>query len=229
MAVDEALLESAAERGSCTLRFYGWDRPTLSLGYFQNHADRAAHPASADCDLVRRQTGGGAILHDQELTYSLTIPVTHTLARDARWLYRAVHEALLRALAAVGVAARLCDDSDQCTADVPFLCFNRRTSLDVLLDGSKICGSAQRRRRGVILQHGSLLLARSAYAPDLPGIRELTGNLLAPRQLIAGWQQQLETGLGLKFESDQLSTTELEFARRLADEKYGAAPWTMRR
>jgi len=73
MAVDEALLDAAVEQGVAALRFYQWSEPTLSLGYFQRHADRDSHAASHDCTLVRRQSGGGAILHDRELTYSLTL------------------------------------------------------------------------------------------------------------------------------------------------------------
>src|SRR5438445_617792 len=69
MAVDEALLEDAARSGRPTLRFYGWAEPTLSLGYFQPYAQRASHPPSSRCAVVRRPTGGGAILHDAELTY----------------------------------------------------------------------------------------------------------------------------------------------------------------
>src|SRR5687767_6703039 len=75
MAVDEALLESAADSGEITLRFYEWSRATLSLGYFQSHAERSGHTASLACPMVRRSTGGGAIVHDQELTYSLVVPM----------------------------------------------------------------------------------------------------------------------------------------------------------
>ena len=82
MAVDETLLESAAETSATTLRFYRWDRPTLSLGYFQQTADRTQHPESADCPLVRRSSGGGAIVHDHELTYSLAAAKPHTLGRQ---------------------------------------------------------------------------------------------------------------------------------------------------
>jgi len=77
MAVDQALLMSAEQDGMVTLRLYAWAQPTLSLGYFQKHADRQLHTASATCPLVRRRSGGGAILHDQELTYSLAIPSSH--------------------------------------------------------------------------------------------------------------------------------------------------------
>src|SRR5688500_20216584 len=82
MAVDEALLESAALENRCTLRFYRWSEPTLSLGYFQRYEDRRQHAASLSCACVRRASGGGAILHDHELTYSLAVPPTHPLARS---------------------------------------------------------------------------------------------------------------------------------------------------
>src|SRR4051794_22517252 len=80
MALDEALLIDAETSGVASLRFYSWREPTLSLGYFQRHTDRAGHAASAGCLLVRRASGGGAILHDRELTYSIALPQAHPLA-----------------------------------------------------------------------------------------------------------------------------------------------------
>src|SRR4051794_9804512 len=93
MALDEALLLSAERDGIGALRFYTWREPTLSLGYFQPHADRAAHAASKNCTLVRRASGGGAILHDRELTYSIALPRFHHFAHSAEKLYFAAHEA----------------------------------------------------------------------------------------------------------------------------------------
>src|SRR6185295_18138238 len=87
MAVDEALLETAATTGQATLRFYQWQEPTLSLGYFQSVADRQQHAASLDCPVVRRASGGGAILPDRELTYSVALP--QPVASSA--LYDACH------------------------------------------------------------------------------------------------------------------------------------------
>ena len=84
MAVDETLLFDAAENGTATLRFYSWDEPTLSLGYFQRYADREQHTASRTCAVVRRQTGGGAILHDRELTYSLALPAQPSADKTKR-------------------------------------------------------------------------------------------------------------------------------------------------
>ena len=83
MAVDETLGEIAAESGIATLRFYGWSRPTLSLGYFQNYDERLSHSASMNCAIVRRASGGGAILHDRELTYSLALPCAERTIGDA--------------------------------------------------------------------------------------------------------------------------------------------------
>src|SRR5437764_2183769 len=104
MAVDEALLETAAGSGVATLRFYQWQEPTLSLGYFQAAADRQQHAASRDCPLVRRASGGGAILHDRELTYSIALPQPKAAAA----LYDACHETLIAALRELAVAASLC-------------------------------------------------------------------------------------------------------------------------
>ena len=230
MAVDEVLLESAAECGCCSLRFYRWSEPTLSLGYFQRAAERATHAGSRDSPWVRRQTGGGAILHDQEWTYSLAMPVAHPLAEDSTRLYDAVHEALVEVLACFGVRARLCVEPAELTAEEqPFLCFQRRSRGDVLLGEAKICGSAQRRRRGAILQHGSLLLARSRQAPELPGLCELSGPMLDPARLLEHWRQEMASRLRLVLNPQELSAAERTAAGALALEKYGVADWNRRR
>ena len=100
MGVDESLLQHAGG-DQAVLRFYDWALPTLSLGYFQDYADRLQHPASAAAPCVRRASGGGAILHHHELTYSLVVP--HTVWPAARNvdLYRVVHDALVATLADV--------------------------------------------------------------------------------------------------------------------------------
>ena len=176
MAVDEVLADSAAELGQCSLRFYQWFAPTLSLGYFQPFALREEHCASAELSIVRRASGGGAIVHDRELTYSLAVPVAHPLVSDAMRLYNTVHESLIATLAKWKIAAhRNVAPSGLPPHQEPFLCFVRRSPGDVMLSSAKICGSAQRRRRGAIVQHGSVLLQRSPAAVELPGIAELTG------------------------------------------------------
>ena len=106
MAVDESLLQSAAEHQQPTLRFYMWQPATLSLGYFQRLSDRQLHSASKGCDVVRRASGGGAILHDRELTYCFATPSRNRF-QSAEQLYRAFHESLVEVLTQAGIAAQL--------------------------------------------------------------------------------------------------------------------------
>ncbi len=231
MAVDGTLLETAEASQACTLRFYKWDEPTLSLGYFQGASERETHAASVDCPMVRRATGGGAIIHDRELTYSLVAPATHFLAADTLAMYRLLHGTLVEALAAWGAQANLCGEAatGRGAADEPFLCFQRRAVGDVLCARAKIAGSAQRRRRGAILQHGSVLLERSQAAPELAGLRELTGVLLAPDELAAAWLKAIHSRCDVTWEAGALEPAEVERADQLVDEIYNDPGWTLRR
>lgn len=238
MAVDEALLEAAATEGRPTLRFYQWQEPTLSLGYFQEYEDRRQHAASAGCPTVRRTSGGGAILHDRELTYSLAVPEGHPLVADRLRTYRVIHESLIDALSGWGIEATLftCGmaAAPQCTEEPqpgrqPFLCFQRRSLGDVLAGGVKIAGSAQRRRRGAVLQHGSVLLARSAAAPELAGLKDRTGKSIAADKLIEAWLERLAEVLAVEWHISVLSGGDRRRAAELDSEKYATAAWTKNR
>jgi lipoate-protein ligase A len=174
MALDEALLEWGGQSQEVCLRFYQWSSPTLSLGYFQQRASRIQHAASSTLDVVRRASGGGAIIHDRELTYSLVFPVANRFGPRVQVAVRIVHESLVAVLGRLGISARLCDTpSARRQQDQPFLCFQRRAAEDVLVGQNKVAGSAQRRHRGAVLQHGSILLHRSEFASELPGIAQL--------------------------------------------------------
>jgi lipoyl(octanoyl) transferase len=238
MAVDEALLDEAAERGTATLRFYQWCEPTLSLGYFQSYGERQTHTASQGAAVVRRLSGGGALMHDREVTYSLCLPAAHPMAREAPALYEVVHRALIGVLGAWGVASALHGDGGSATdgPDEPFLCFTRRTSADVVVRSesdanstAKIVGSAQRRRRGAVLQHGAVLLGASRFAPELAGISDLTGTPLTPESLIQPWQDALAAALNLQFSHAQSERDLHEQSLRLQQEKYSRRAWTERR
>ena len=240
MAVDEALLHSAAEANLAVLRLYQWSAPTLSLGYFQSLTDLRLHGASAACAVVRRASGGGAILHDRELTYSLSLPAGHPWAADAAALYGAVHRALIAALSAdVSQAPTLCETADD-SRPRPFLCFQRRALGDVLLEGQfsptgslrqrfKIAGSAQRRGKGAILQHGSILLEKSTAAPELPGWRDLSGKFLSAEDLTERFTSRLARALSLATRPDGLTRTERNAAEGIVRDKYGHPGWTARR
>lgn len=229
MAVDETLLAAAAAGGPPTLRFYQWREPTLSLGYFQAAVDRTKHLASLAAPLVRRSSGGGAIIHDRELTYSLALPPGHALARNPRELYRRAHATLIAALARFGAAASLVAAARPERRDEPFLCFARRAEGDVLLAGAKIAGSAQRRRAGAVLLHGSVLLARSDAAPELPGVSELTRAQIAPEELTAHWRERLAELAAARWTVGRRTPSESAEADALAQSKYSADAWTRRR
>jgi lipoate-protein ligase A len=245
MAVDEALLQEAAGSGIATLRFYQWNQPTLSLGYFQKYADRESHAESVSTECVRRQSGGGAIMHDRELTYSLTIPRGHWLATDAQGLYVAVHNAIaavLRNYLPDGVSPdRLClYDAESAVGldDEPFLCFARRSRGDIVYTAPtpaapplthKIVGSAQRRSRGAVLQHGSILLARSEQAPELAGLGDLCDNTIDTAYLAGDLSDQILRAIGLQVGDRTLSDQAFVVASTLRVEKYRNRPWTQRR
>ncbi len=240
MAVDEALLESAADSNLATLRLYAWSEPTLSLGYFQSAADRQVHPASRDCPLIRRASGGGAILHDRELTYSLALPEKSARADTARRLYDVCHATLIAILADLGAPAQLHSSTAACSTDTvsnqpePFLCFQRRTCFDIVLPHlestpAKIVGSAQRRRRGSILQHGSVLLSQSPFAPELPGIQEVSGQTIAATDITTRWPPLLAGSLTAPLIPSELTPTELHRAEVLCRERFAANDYLYRR
>lgn len=193
MAMDAALLQLAAERERSVVRIYRWSEPTVTLGYFQGSGQSVESPFPG-LPVVRRLSGGGAILHDQEITYSLVLSAAHPARQDPSAVYQTVHLAIIRLLATAGVPCQLRSefdavnaneavnlkaevtgaDKDPGTKAEPFLCFLRKNANDIVhATGSKIVGSAQRRRKGVMLQHGSIILKASHVVPQLPGIIDL--------------------------------------------------------
>jgi lipoate-protein ligase A len=250
MAVDEVLLEAAATEGQCTLRFYQWDEPTLSLGYFQDYNDRWQHEPSRHSPVVRRTSGGGAIMHHIELTYSFAVTSNHPLARNRLGFYQAVHTTLIETLAQWGVKAVLFSRPEEKQnlqiskspnrespfpippsplVPQPFLCFQRRSPGDVLVGDVKIAGSAQRRSQGAVLQHGSVLLARSPAAPELDGIQELVDTTIGAEQLAEAWLDRLGQGLPMAWQRGGLSDEQIRHTTDLSTRKYASDTWTVRR
>lgn len=172
MAVDEHLLLRAINKNESTVRIYSWESPTVSLGYFQDSTEFLTSGHFPSLPVVRRLSGGGAILHDCEITYSIAVPPEHPLLADPVRLYEAAHAGIIETLKDSGV--HLAPRGENLNQDLePFLCFSRGNRNDLLLSGVKVVGSAQRRRKGAVLQHGSILLGASPYAEKLPGIRNL--------------------------------------------------------
>jgi lipoyl(octanoyl) transferase len=195
MALDEVLLDvvSAPGKPGAVLRTYGWSEPTLSLGYFQRVAQVRGDSRFGTVAMVRRPTGGGAIWHHHELTYALAVPREHPLAQPSTQLYRAVHAAIMCGLVGFGVRADRRGEvfpPGDCERIRPLLCFTDRSPDDILFEGTKVVGSAQRRREGAVLQQGSLLLARSCQTPELAGLCDVADLSADPREWsdrVAGW------------------------------------------
>ena len=173
MAVDEALLEESLRSGTIFLRLYRWSEPTGSLGYFQNRSELRRDPRLANLPSVRRLSGGGAILHHHEQTYSCCLPPTHRLAQQPYRLYEEIHAIFVSWLTECGIQVKTRGHNFD-RKEEPFLCFLRTAAPDLVVSGHKILGSAQRRRRGAVLQHGSLLLDASEHVPELHGLLGLT-------------------------------------------------------
>ena len=152
MALDEALMECAPQLGKPVLRFYGWTQPAASFGYFQHYAE--IERTTKLRPLVRRPTGGGLVPHDADWTYSLAFPTTHEwYSLSAVASYQRVHEWVRDSFTKLGVATEL---ALCCRKSAPGQCFAGYEKSDVLWQGKKIAGAAQRRTKSGLLIQGSV-------------------------------------------------------------------------
>lgn len=238
MAVDEAILAGAeAERVPPTLRFYKWEPAAVSLGHFQ-HLDGIDldYVHSRDWDVVRRPTGGRAVLHHLELTYSVILPPSVLQGAGVRTSYSVLVDALnagLRtllpgaALAAPGAAQTGCSARANRTPN----CFALAGECDSLIPEGKLVGSAQVRRNGALLQHGSILLDAEPEAwkrifgspGRLATLRQVLGEVPSPARVA----DAVTTGfaeLGITFQAGSLTPEEEDLAARLAPSHESALP-----
>lgn len=172
MALDHALLDRAAQHDEAVLRLYAWSRPTVSLGMHERSRFTAEDAARLDLDVVRRPTGGRALLHHREVTYSVTAPAQHASLRES---YAAINAILLDGLRRLGVPALEAERRGRPIAPDGAACFAEPNAGELVVDGRKLVGSAQRRDEHAFLQHGSILLA-----DDQARIAELRGRAAPP-------------------------------------------------
>ena len=157
MAVDELLLEkSEFLQGRILLRIYGWDRPSISIGYSQKYG---AVSAESRYSVVRRPTGGGIVYHDWDLTYTVVVPCLHPVeSLDRVESYHVFHRAVLRAIKVFGKQGNLADSPVSVSDRATMKCFVTPTKYDVVCENRKMAGAAQRRTRKGILHQGSISL-----------------------------------------------------------------------
>jgi lipoyl(octanoyl) transferase len=225
MAADEALLQTATT-GIASIRFYGWSEPTVSLGYFQPARVRLEDPNLASLAFVRRPSGGATLVHHHELTYCLALP-PGAWQHGEPWLTR-MHRIIAAALLDLGVRTGMHEGQAQ-NHGSNLLCFRQFTPGDLLIDSAKVVGSAQRKRRGALLQHGAIILARSQHTPSLPGIREVTSLSLSPAQAMAAVIESFETLLNAQTVAEPWTHTEQNVAAQRLTACYRQDAWNNRR
>lgn len=226
MGLDEALLDDP--EAPPTLRLYTWSPDTLSLGYFQKWADVPA--AASAATVVRRITGGGAIHHQAELTFSIVLPQTHALFRDPVPLsYERIHAALIAALSEFGVEAALAGPGGlRSDREQTGMCFHASTPLDVAWGTRKGAGSAQRRRGGRVLHHGSIKLGSTPLEGEIATLEGFLPAENVVQAFAAALLRAMETSFAVRFERQEPSAAEQNAARRLG-ERYSSAAFLHRR
>ena len=157
MAVDELLLENSEFlQDRVLVRIYGWDRPSISIGYTQKFN---AVSSEIGYSIVRRPTGGGIVYHDRDLTYTVVVPARHPIeSLDRIESYHVFHRAVLRAMSAFGKHGKLADSAVSVPDRATMRCFVTQTKYDVICENRKLAGAAQRRTKKGILHQGSISL-----------------------------------------------------------------------
>lgn len=236
MALDHALLDRATVSGEAVLRIYAWSRPTLSFGMHERSRLSAATISTHGVDAVRRPTGGRALLHHREVTYSVTAPAAGTGLSES---YHAINAILRDALARLGVMAGEAPRRTRATAPDGAACFAEPNVGELMVAGRKLVGSAQRRDGHALLQHGSILLDDDQ--PMIATIRGLPAspsaatalNMLLARQvsyaelrdaLVAALQHATGGARPLPLDSRELAASVASHRLRYASDE-----WTFRR
>lgn len=259
MALDEALLDwhSAGEIPP-VVRFYEWNPATLSIGYFQNVEKEIdlEQVKAHKLGFVRRPTGGRGVLHEHELTYSIIVsedypdmPATVTEA------YRVLSEGLLIGFQKLGLDAYFSvPDTDEKKSALKnpksAVCFDAPSWYELVVEGKKVAGSAQTRQKGVILQHGAILLdldadklvslfkypseqVKERIRKSLPekavAINRLREKPVNIEECIEAFKQGFEDGLNIDFEEFLLSDNQIEYVKSLEASRYANDEWTFRK
>ncbi len=253
MAMDEALLNWHSEgKIPPVLRFYGWKPAGISVGYFQKVNGKIDVDGAKNygIDLVRRQTGGRAVLHDQELTYSVLVSENHeSMPSSVKEAYLVLSKGLLEGFRELNINAEFAIPEGKLKTTNSAVCFEEPSWYELIVEGKKAAGSAQTRKKGVILQHGSIPIevdkvklfdlflypnervkerARRAFDDKAVAINEVSKTNISFEQVKTAFKTGFERGLDIEFEPFELSSGQLAEVHEL-EKKYKSEEWNYSR
>lgn len=259
MALDEALLEWHSEgKIPPVIRFYGWDPATLSVGYFQKvekEIDMDAVKAH-QLGFVRRPTGGRGVLHEHELTYSVIVSEDHPeMPKSVTEAYRVISEGILKGFQHLGLETYFAvpkTDEEREALKNPrsSVCFDAPSWYELVVEGRKVAGSAQTRQKGVILQHGSILLdldedklfslfkysnervkerMKKAFKSKAVAINAISPRRITIEEAKEAFYKGFAEGLNIDLEPYQLTDEEFAYVQKIAKERYESDEWNFKR
>lgn len=259
MALDEALLEWNSEgKIPPVIRFYEWNPATLSIGYFQKVEKEINMDAVKELGLgfVRRPTGGRAVLHEHELTYSVIVPESHPkMPVSVTEAYRVISEGILNGFHRLGFDAyfavpKTVEDRESLKHPHSAVCFDAPSWYELVVEGRKVAGSAQTRQKGIILQHGSILLdleedklfslfkypnervrerMQKAFKNKAVAINDLSSRKVTIEEAKKAFKDGFAEGLNINLEPYELSEQELNYILQIARNRYGTDEWNFMR
>lgn len=259
MALDEALLEWHSQgKINPTIRFYGWEPATLSIGYFQK-VEKEINLAAVQkhgLGFVRRPTGGRGVLHEHELTYSVIVSEDHPkMPKGVTESYRVISEGVLHGFKNLGLDAYFAvpktkEEQDLLKSPRSAVCFDAPSWYELVVEGRKVAGSAQTRQKNVILQHGSIILELDeeklfdlfkfpnervrermlkGFSKKAVAISELSNRNITIEEAESAFKTGFEQGLDINLIPYELSTEEISYVHELAVRRYANDEWNFKK
>ncbi|WP_347861296.1 biotin/lipoate A/B protein ligase family protein [Salimicrobium sp. PL1-032A] len=254
MALDEALMKwHREEKISPVVRFYTWSPAGLSVGHFQKTDGRINKEGvnNYQVDIVRRLTGGRAVLHDDELTYSIIVNEQHPMIPNTvKQAYLVLSEGLMKGYSNLGIDAEYAIPDEERMNNQSAVCFEEPSWYELTIHGKKAAGSAQVRQKGILLQHGSIPIrtdetklfdmftypservkerAKNGFKHKAVSIEDVTDEKITVEHVRDAFLQGFEDGLNVSFEPLQLTEEDWQEVESLAESKYQSEEWNLKR
>lgn len=250
MAIDEALLHwHSKDEIPPTIRFYGWKNPSLTVGHFQN-VERTIDFDGVEkhrCDFVRRLTGGSAVLHDDEITYSIIVNEEHPkIPHSINKAYYVLSQGLLNGYKLLGVDADFAIPERELLRDRSAVCFEKPAIYEMVVDGKKISGNAQTRKNGILLQHGSIPMSfdtdmlfdlfsfssedrrkrqKASFESKAISINDIKGTTYTYDMMRDAFLEGFQESLHIDTEPLTITKEQWQYIDHLAETKYRTQAW----